>query len=588
MRFRFNIIIYCCLIVLIFGCNKYLDNEPERVISEKDVFSTYAHFQGFVDQLYEYLVDGNKFTISVGAQMGGETIALQGWNSSRASAEGNYWGLLNGRSIFKSFVNEERGLWYGGWPAIRIANQAIENVDYFMGSEEERNWLLGQAYFFRAYFHMEIWRAFGSIPYIDEVLDSDFQKPRYFSVKTESYGTKYGCQAVAERIIEDLDKATLLLPSTWPDAASQWGRVTKGAALAFKAKTLLTAGSPLFNEFSGENANVNYEYMKRAAEAAGEVLKLSDEGIYELTPFGHYKDMFCKNDGSHPFTKELIFTKINSTFGSTNFTSGIGRTFVPDGALFGGSSGTTESVTQNFVDKYEMVDGSPYRLTYDSNDSLRWENRDPRFRATIYVDGDRAGIADETILELYTDDGNGFSGRSRANGNTLSPYIVHKYWPRGVNRKDGDWNNFYYHTPLMRLADIYLMYAEACYNIIGDPYANSGNYSMSALDAVNVVRNRAGMPNVDVTLTLYNGDFNKLIQNERAVELAFEGHYWFDLRRWKIRPDSMLYDLCFDKQYSYFHRQEIIPFVFENRHWWMPFPQELIRTVKDFPQNPGW
>lgn len=583
------------MLIFSVSCEDYLDFPPEATVLEEEVFGTYVNFQGYVDNIYQYIEDGNKSSITVGQQMGGETIAVQGWNSSRAAAEGNYLGLLTGRSIYKQFGNNNYGWWWGGWTAIRIANTAIQNIDLLNGTEAEKNYLLGQAHFFRALFHMEIWRGFGSIPYIDEVLTGSADKPRFFEVETEQYGVKKDCQAVAERIVADFDLAASYLPVVWPDSRTQWGRPTKGAALAMKARTLITAGSPLFNEFSGNGATFDVEYMQRAAEAAAEVINL---GVYSLQNFAEYKDMFCRNDGTMPITDEIIFAVTEGAFGSGNVTgNGIGRLFLPHQALFGGNA-ITEAVTQNYVDKFEMSDGSEYDpdgdpstpSPYDTDDSKRWNDRDPRFRGSIYVDGDRAGIADATILELYVDDGTGKPGKTRNNGNTLSPYIVHKYWSVGANQTDGLWNSFYFWTPLMRLADVYLMYAEAVYEGYGSQSASAPNSTLTAEQAVNLVRSRAGMPDAATTISrndLYS-NFRDLVRNERHVELCFEGHYWFDLRRWKVKPDPILYEMRFDKDYNFFSREVIIPFIFEDRHWWMPFPVDLTQTVDGFAQNPGW
>lgn len=139
----------------------------------------------------------------------------------------------------------------------------------------------------------------------------------------------------------------------------------------------------------------------------------------------------------------------------------------------------------------------------------------------------------------------------------------------------------------MRLADVYLMYAEAVNEWKGDPNATADGYPLTALEAVNLVRRRAGMPEVTAGAEAYSGDFRELVLNERAVELAFEGHYWFDQRRWKRRPDRILYDLRFDEDYTFFSREPVLNTVFLDRHWWLPFPSS-ISSVADFTQNPGW
>ena len=587
MKRNFKIFLSVLFTTLIASsCEEYLDVPPGASITENDVFSTYLTFQGFEDQMYEYIVDPNLSTITVGQNLTGETIAKQNWNTSQVASTGNYLNLTAsyGRSNFKFFSDGgiERGIWAYGWRGIRRANISLQNLNLLTNaSPEEKNKLEGQAYFFRAYFHFETLRAFGSIPYINKPLESDqvLELPRFYE-----YKGKFDYQACTEYIVEDLQKAADLLPVSWDNLND--GRATKGAAYALMAKALLYAGSPLMNEFSRKSATYDDSYMKRSAEASAEVLKLADSNTYGLVPFNTYSDLFYKNDGNIPSNKETIFRKVRTDIGAGEINIYIGRLYMPHPGFFGGN-GICEAVTQNFVDVFEMADGTKYKPGtlaeggYDYDNSKRWNNRDPRFRNSIYVDGDMAGIKSTTKLQLF--DG----GSNVSDGNTLSPYIVHKFWPVGANKQDTQWNSVRIVTPLIRLADVYLMYAEAAFNATKNENASASNYSLTALQAVNMVRERAGAAKV-LNLTVYNNNFNELIKYERDVELCFEGHRWYDLRRWKIKPDATLYRMNFDKNYTYFNRTIIQPFVFTDRNYWLPFPTNLTFAYEGFPQNPGW
>ncbi len=559
------------------SCEEYLDLPPEADITPDDVFSTYQNYQGFIDRLYDYVLDYNGMSICVGQNLTGETIARQGWNTAQAASTGNYLNLVGGRSNFKFFGNNN-GIWKNGWEGIRRSNIALENLDLLVNAEQnEKDIIEGQAYFFRAFLHWEILRAYGSIPYINSVLaaDGDLQLPRFYE-----YNGKFDYQAATEYIVEDLDKAAALLPIEW-GASSDNGRITKGAALAIKAKALLYAGSPLMNENSRNSATFDAGYMARAAEAAAEVLKLADQGVYMLEPFESYKSIFATNEaGLKPFSRETILQRNKNAKGNSQVNVFIGRLYLPHQGRFGGNA-ITEAVTQNFVDIFEMADGTKYDISYDTQDDKRWNGRDPRFRANIYVDGDRAGIGNNTVLQLYN------GGATLNNGNTLSPYIVHKYWPIGANRADKVWNEFRFNTPQIRLAEMYLIYAEAVYQSTNSANATSSNYGMTALDAINTVRARAGHALV-VNLSNYNNDFQELVRYERDIELCFEGHRWYDMRRWKIKPDPILYRMTFDRDYTFFNREEIQPYIFTDRNYWMPLPRDLTFAYEGFPQNPGW
>ncbi|WP_164975188.1 RagB/SusD family nutrient uptake outer membrane protein [Lutibacter sp. HS1-25] len=581
--FRIFVTIFIISITTV-SCEDYLDVPPEADITENDVFGSYYSFTGFLDQMYRYIIDYNSAKICVAQNFTGETIAVQGWNTAQAASTGNYWNLVNGRSNFNDYGNGDGkfGIWNEGWAGIRRANIALEKLDLLIdATPEEKNLIEGQAYFFRAFFHWEILRAYGSIPYINSVLaaDGDLQLPRFYE-----YKGKFDYQACTEYLVEDLEKAAALLPEKW-DSTDE-GRATKGAAFSLMAKALLYAGSPLMNEFSRNSATFDTGYMSRAANAAAEVLKLADKGVYALVPFDNYLDMFARTDGLTPTTTETIFQKIKRDVGSGEVNTFLGRLYMPHQSLFGGNA-ITEAVTQNFVDIFEMADGTKYIPGgpdvggYDFDNNKRWNNRDPRFRKAIYVDRDMAGIHPSTIMNLY-DGGSTLNG-----GNTLSPYIVHKMWPLGVNKKDAGWNNFRYVTPHLRLAEIYLIYAEAAYQATKNATGTSSNYSMTALAAVNKVRARAGQAQV-TSLAVYNNDFQSLVRYERDVELCFEGHRWYDMRRWKIKPDDTLWKMSFDKNYTYFNREIIQPFIFDDRNYWMPLPRNLTSSYDGFPQNAGW
>lgn len=583
-KLNIYLILLLMAVSLMWSCEDYLNSPPEATVSQEDVFSTYLNFQAFVDQEYEKIVDYNGHAICVSQNLGGEAIAVQGWTCSYMASKGDYWSIAagtTGRSNYIGYNNQ--GIWDYSWQGIRIANLGLENIESLTNATaDEKKLLLGQLYFFRAFHHWEIARAYGTIPYIDKVLDDEFKLPRHWE-----YNGKKDYQAVTEKIVEDLDLAAANLPEVWDNYNANAGRVTKGAALALKAKALLYAGSPLMNQYSGGTVDFNKDYMKRAAEAAAEVLKLADKGVYSLLPFSDYQRMFATIDGDMPFTSETIFQRHKNDVGSGEATVKQGRLYFPDQGTFGGNA-ITETPTQNFVDLFEMADGTKYITGgsdvggYDYDNSKRWNGRDPRFRKAIYVDGDMAGINAATKLTLY--DG----GTTRTKSSMLCPYVVHKFWPLGANKKDQQWNEFRYVTPHLRLAEMYLIYAEAIYEATGDANQTASNYTMKAFEAVNKVRDRAGMGPVTATPAAYGGSFRDLVRNERAVELCFEGNYWFDIRRWKETPFPQLMTMKFNKAYTYFNREVVTPFVFEERHYWLPFPRELTYMYKEFDQNPGW
>ena len=402
-----------------------------------------------------------------------------------------------------------------------------------------------------------------------------------------------------ERIVEDLDKAASLLPEDWDNTSvgkSQQslntGRATKGAALAYKARALLYAGSPLMVHDGGGAYVFDANYMQRAAQAAWEVIELASKGEYGLVPFDNYQELYARMDGTTPWTTETIWARVPNRYfgynrgigfpyGAQMMNARLGRLYTP--ARFGGND-ICETPVQNLVDRFEMENGLPIDHPDSGYDPMDpWSNRDPRFRKFIYVDGDNAGVSEQTILKLYE------GGADKSEPGVLTSYINHKYWPKGVNKIDQLWSQFTYATPLMRLADIYLIYAEAI-NEASGPSATAEGASLTAIEAVNIIRARSNMPPV-ASEFLNQEAFRERIRNERSVELCFEGSRWNDMRRWYIAhlPENKVqYDLVFDEGHTYFRKVVVFNRIFEQRHYWLPFYKNQTQLYPGWPQNPGW
>lgn len=563
------------------SCEDFLEKTPAAQVTDEQIFSDYLSYQGFVDQMYSLLVDYNSHALTTSMCIGGEVLATQGWSSGKKAQEGRYWDLLTSafQSNFRTLSegdgigNVDSGIWVGSWRGIRIANIALDKLELLKtATPQEKAFIEGQARFFRAYYHFEIVRAFGKMPYIDKFLlpEDDLLLP------------VLSPRDVLLKAAEDLQIAAELLPEDWDATGvlggSNKGRATKGAALASLSKCYLYAASPLFNLFSGGSAEYDQKYLPQAAEAAGKVIALANKGVYRLLPFSDYMQNFALTDGSALWSDEVIWQKVQYKIGASLMTARHGRVFSP--SRFGGNN-INETPNQIFVDKFEMVDGSLYKIEYDQDNSKRWENRDPRMRYSIGVDGDRVGDR-AGLLQFY-------KGGRDDNGNTPTCYFVKKFWPYNVNNKDNQWQGYRYNTPHTRLAEVYLLYAEAlaAQNKIN---TTAGGAGIDAVQAINVVRKRAGMPEITANATGYSS-FMELVRNERWVELCFEGHYWYDIRRWYIAHEleKGIYTLKFSRDYKDLTRQQIATRIFENpRHYWMPIPLEQTQIYAEYSQNPGW
>jgi hypothetical protein len=434
--------------------------------------------------------------------------------------------------------------------------------------------------------------------------EENYKAPRYFD-----YKGKKNYQAASEKAAEDLRRAADLLPVAWED--KDLGRITKGAALGLLTKVLLYAGSPLMEEVATKGSvtsaetEYNKDYMDRAAKAAVELINLN---VYQLTPFGNvslngsfldgegYKRMFTTTDGTIPYTTEIIFKRWGRgviSNGATNFSNTFARMYAK-GPL-GAAVGSMEAPLQEFLDKFEMRDGTQYKPGntnvggFDDNRQKYFRERDPRFDFNFYLHDERVGTYTCSFEELGT------KNFLQAKG----PFMMTKYWFPGADTVNAQWGRFQYGTPIIRLADIYLMYAEAVFEATGNPDASIGG-GPTARAALNLVRNRALMPNYNpatyAVARLGHGElaadnpFRSAYRNERAVELAFEASLWWDLRRWKRfhRMSDKVSALNFNKAFTTVSRVTVQPFFFELRHYWLPFPVSDTQIYKGFEQNPGW
>ncbi|MGX5817674.1 RagB/SusD family nutrient uptake outer membrane protein [Chitinophaga lutea] len=567
------------------SCKKYLDKTQRSDITEKDVFRNFTNFQGYVETMYDDVVEWIHLQPIYGeGNLGGDDIVPTRY---RGFNEGDYFYLLgNGTSPYYNTLAtrsagtwngnaavRNHGIWQNSWFGIRAANITLAHLkDLVDATDEERRLIEGQAYYFRGYFHWELMKAWGRVPFVDTVFaaDSDMRIPQK------------GLYETAELVLKDLQRAADLLPVDWEQtsvgqttAGRNMGRATKGMAMAYMAECLLYCGSPLFNGVSTGSYTYNKDYCKRAADAAWEVIKLGNQGVYALEPWATYSDIFWKRDGTLPRSREIIFKApqrgncryFSATLGSDPFYS---------------------APSQNYTELFEMANGLPIddgASGYNAMDP--WKNRDPRFRYNFLLDGDKQIdrlTDDRAYIQFYV------GGRERTSTTSLTGYGTRKYWHITINATDNGWSNYIYEIPKLRLGEMYLIYAEAANEAYG-PSAAAPGATLTAVEAVNVIRNRAGMPNVNAKFTGSATAFRERIWNERAVELAYESKRWYDIRRWYVAhlpKYRELYALEFDKQHTYFKRTLIRTIQFSEKHYWLPFPVNQVNQYPGWKQNPGW
>lgn len=343
--------------------------------------------------------------------------------------------------------------------------------------------------------------------------------------------------------------------------------------MALKSRALLYAASPLHNE--SDDAD-------RWKDAASAALALIDSSRAN----GWYIKESGANGLNNFESEEVIFFKNNvasRTFEAYNF---------PIRFTEGSSSHTGVCPTQNLVDAFETENGYSVTLTStgwssddpDFNDSMPYDNRDPRFYQTVLYNG--ADFKGETI---ETFDG-GLDDGPVTTGGSATGYFLGKYIIEDVNFISGDVVTKPHYYSIFRYGEILLNYAEAMMGAFNNPDYTDATYTISAREALNEVRLAAPMPAITETdPTLF---YEKLV-NERRVELAFEDHRFWDIRRWNIGSDTQkviygvqITDNSGDLTYK--------KFIYETRVWsdkMNLYPieqQELFRNTNLEPQNAGW
>lgn len=626
-NFKIKIILFLGLLSF-SSCEEYLDRAPESLLTEEEVFSTFNNTQGFIEEMYALVVSYGTQGWSFQDYLMGDdayneqffkfSVALDrgesdNWVNNTLSYLGRNTRLGGGQPVGDTNNSNQRGqpkVWRASMLGIRKANLVIQNEDLMVGlSQEQKNVALGQAYFFRAFFHNEIMKFWGRFPYISEVFIGEITIPR-----PETYRES----ALAAN--EDYKRAAELLPLDWDTESfgqrtlgNNAMRITKGIAYAFQGKNLLLAASPLMaaNNQPGINTyNYDTELAGMAAEAFAEVLKL-DGSIYSLAQnLEDYKKVLWETPrntfpGLQPEAREFIFAAASaSNIGNTiSFMS----TGIPRDIAAGGTQCT--SATHNFIhNNFGMANGLSIeddlsgvygRPTY--NPSRPFDNRDPRFYEWIFTDRDvlstRASVPEkDRILQMFVDDGTGRTGNHRRQGHSFTGYMFKKFYPE-IN---GEYHsavgnniirNFTGIRMHMRLTDVYLMYAEALHAARGAT-ASSDNFPMTAEQVLNKLRARAGVPDVNPAIVADSNKFMDELRRERSVELSYEAHRWLDIRRWGVAhldKYKKKTELRYDKNWTFFEENTLVERVCEYpKHYWLPFQVNQTQFYEGFPQNPGW
>lgn len=560
-------IITVLLILVCTSCERnILDIEPQDRIAESAVWSDASLIKAYHTDLYNGIPHGfyihmySKFTDEAYNSTPcccAELFKLNTYTPDNISSMG-------GASTASNWCTNFLYYWDLGYQYVRKINVFLEKMEEIDIVLEDKDKLIAEAKFLRAFSYFELIKRFGGVPIITRSYELSESEDVKFVRNTFDE-----CVAFIE---QDLSEAMAVLPARYLSTDANYGRATVDACQALLSRTYLYAASPLFNP---SNDQQKWQKAADAAEAlfsAGYSLYLDYQKLFELSQ-GDAQD-------------EVIFSRgFTSTNGHQTPMNNLNRRFEANGGWWG-----SNGPTQNLVDDYDMTNGEPPFLANGTINPLSgydpqhpFEDRDPRFDATIIHDGT---VFRDILFEMWiSEDGSvwGFDSYKNTGDNPRTNYVLKKFMP---SESPINWQtNSTIQWPHFRLAEIYLNYAEAQFEL--------GNEGI-ARDYVSMVRARVGMPSLPATVT--GEDLRRRIYNERRVELAFENHRFFDIRRWEIAievENSQITALDIYKDMSSGEKryEEVVLLdksgTYEEKMNLLPLAQDEIQRT-GLTQPPGW
>ena len=546
--FYYNILLLFML-AMVSSCTKdVLDKSPTDRFADEDIWKDKNLVETFVNNTYRIMPTGNTY--------GAQQLAQKGTDE------------IHGRGGGNTFINKGEatpatpGVDYWSWTANQSTNYSfwlvITNCNLFMSYMEKstitdvamKDRMTGEIRLLRAFAYFRLVAFYGGVPLITK----PFELSDDFMVARSTY------DECMNFVITELDAAAALLPTTYP--AAQKGRLTKGAALAVKSRALLYMASPLNNP---SNSSAKWQ---AAADAAKAVIDLN---LYSL--FADYKSLFLL---ANSYNSEVIWSR------PYNYVLSNEAAYLELSQYPNGYSGYGQvHPYHDFVDSYEMLSGKLPKDDPSYNPQDPYINRDPRFYATILYNGAPfKGRPVETFLPGGRDSR---EGPISAWNSTETSYYLRKFIdenitnPGTIIQGNSPWI-------FSRYAEILLNYAEAKYFLNDEP---------TCREYLNLVRSRTGVNMPPITES--GTPLLARLQNERKIELAYEEHRWFDIRRWKIAPVVMntpatRMDVRKDITTGVFTYtvQTMYQRAFADKNYLAPIPLAEIEKNALLVQNPGY
>lgn len=493
--------------MLVSCSDKILDITPKDRISDLSVWSDANLIRAYHTSLYNCVLSG--YRIHMQSKLTDEAFCAINWGVGIVP-----FGQLTPDNVTSVSVNDWTNggnlyIWDDAYKNLRKINLFFEQINATDLQFEDKDQLIAEAKFLRAYIYFSLISRFGGVPIIEKA----------YNLEDEVQLSSNTFDECVEFITKDITEAMPYLPDALMAGDSNFGRASKAACQALLSRTYLYAASPLFNP-SNDKAK-----WQKAANAAKTFIDTYTQ--YQLYP--SYLDCFNQPSGS--VNSEIIFSRnFSPSHGHDQPMNNLNNRYAGNGGWW-----ASNGPTQNLVDDYDMTNGEPPFIWNNGVKTINpasgydpqnpYANRDPRLDATVLHEG--STFHDQTLEFWVASDGKTYAWDNyRRNGdNPRTSYVLRKF-----NPEEGEisWQVEYTQPWIIfRVAEMYLNYAEAEFELGEEAIAR---------EYVNKVRARVNMPGLPDSVT--GETLRTRLYNERRVEFAFEEHRYFDVRRWKIAMDT--------------------------------------------------
>lgn len=562
---------------LFISCSDRMEYKEYNVYDKDYITQNFTRIGGFMTNLYN-MVDYDFGNFSSGAMLASASDESE--YSKRGNAiEDFYNGAWSPSNAKESLPSG----WTKMYQGIATANVFLDefqdatfeelklNTDYSAQMHRYRNYQY-EARFLRAYYYFNLVKAYGGVPLIDHVMTAEEVNQLSRSSADEIFKFIIAeCDDIKDKIVEnysDLGQYAL--------DAEETGRADKLAVLALKARAALYWASPLFNSAGDterwHQAALYTKQLIDACEARGKGLAANYGDLWSARAYN-----------TANIAKEVIFgRRYNSSSAGDHVVEGYNYPVGIEGGMGGNCP------TQNLVDAYDMKNGLPIGDADSGYDEANpYNNRDPRLAVTIAKNGDVWPTYQTAALQIWQ---GGANGEPQTNASPTG-YYLKKFCNGSISLASNSTVKNATHMWLtFRMGEFYLNYAEAVFRYLGSADATSSEFPMSALEATNMTRKRAGVGLLPKGMD--NATFWTRYQKERMVELAFEGHRFWDVRRWK-EADKFLTSITemkltrnADSTITYTRKN--VPRQWSEKMYLFPIPQAECIKNPNLTQNTGW